>query len=263
MSSDLVSCKENDYLDQDPELRGQKYVCLSFVSPDDVIRQKEVHFFNKFLGSFAKDLGEFFDNMTERFKDDAPVVDMINSLKDRHSYVKDADSLADEFEHFKQENSAALEEEYLKENNFQTTVRGIKVRGVYETIQEASNRANKIKNFDKGFHVYVAEVGCWCPWSPYPDDVKDQEFSETQLNTLMKKYKEGQELKDELYRMRKNEMVQKVQMHKEAESNESGITVSLEGQDPWMERKEMPANEPIDASNTNEENVSDNKEALP
>ena len=245
MASELIPCKERDYLEQDPEIRGQKYVCLSFLSPEDVIRKKDVFFFNKFLGAFSTDVGEFFENTSQKFKDDPVIQDMIKSLKERYDYIFNVDSLDNEYEFFKRSNISKLEEEYLQMNNFQTTMRGIKVRGVYDTLAEATGRASKIKSFDKAFHVYVAEVGCWCPWSPYPDEIKDQEFAETQLNTLMKKYQEGQELKDELYRLRKNDMVNKVTMHPEkaaaageAESSASSDADALEKKDPWMERKD-------------------------
>jgi hypothetical protein len=34
---------------------------------------------------------------------------------------------------------------------------------------------------DNKFNVYV-QGGCWCPWSPNPDDITDQEYAETNLN---------------------------------------------------------------------------------
>ena len=38
-----------DVLDEDKPIRGQKYVLLSFVSPEDVIINKEALFFSKFI----------------------------------------------------------------------------------------------------------------------------------------------------------------------------------------------------------------------
>ena len=31
-----VSCAEEDYLDQDAQIRSQNFVCLSFISPEDI-----------------------------------------------------------------------------------------------------------------------------------------------------------------------------------------------------------------------------------
>ena len=48
MSKNLVSVNDCDYLEEDPELRGQKYCCLSFLSPEKILENKEVFRFNKF-----------------------------------------------------------------------------------------------------------------------------------------------------------------------------------------------------------------------
>ena len=38
-----------DYLEVDNPIPGQNYTCISFVSPDDIIKQKELFLFNKFM----------------------------------------------------------------------------------------------------------------------------------------------------------------------------------------------------------------------
>lgn len=228
-NKEMVPVKERDYLDQDPELRGQKYVCMSFLSPEDVIQQKEVFFFNKYISSFSKDLSELFQNLSDRFKEDSVVVDMISNIKDRYDYVFTADNLQKEYDFWKSTNISTIENEYLEKNNFQTSVRGIKMRGVYETLLEAKNRATSIKRFDPKFDVFVGEVGCWCPWSPYAEDVADQEYAETQLNTLMKKYRENLEIKDEFYRVRMEEMVSKVKQSNDVRKDE-GVAISTTGE---------------------------------
>ena len=63
----LVPVKEMDFLEQDPPLRGQNYVCLSFVSPEDVIKKKEVFFFEEFMKHFSIDMCEWFSNMEIKF----------------------------------------------------------------------------------------------------------------------------------------------------------------------------------------------------
>ena len=46
-------------------------------------------------------------------------------------------------------NEELLLEQFNKENNFQTNVRGIKIRGVYETRKEADIRAKVLSKMDK------------------------------------------------------------------------------------------------------------------
>ena len=41
-----------DLLDEDKPIGGQKYVCLSFVSPEDILKDKNLFYFEKFLKHF-------------------------------------------------------------------------------------------------------------------------------------------------------------------------------------------------------------------
>jgi hypothetical protein len=63
----LVPTKEVDYLDEDKPIRGQNYVCLSFVSPEDVIRNKEIYYLENYLSKFSKDVVNLFDNLILKF----------------------------------------------------------------------------------------------------------------------------------------------------------------------------------------------------
>ena len=202
-----TSVKECDYLDQDPSLRGQSFVCVSFISPEDAIKQKEIFTFHKFTQAFAKDMSELFFNINDKFKEDQETLDMFSSLRERYDYLFSINNLEAEYKYFKDTNADAMELEYTSQNGFQTSIRGFKVRGSYASLEEAKNRAQAIRKFDENFNVYIAEVGCWCPWSPNPDDITDQEYNETQLNTLMKQYKQNQEDKDAHYRIRQQQMI--------------------------------------------------------
>ena len=220
--SNLTSVKEQDFLDEDPPLRAQNYVCLSFLSPEDVIKKKEVYFFEKFLGAFSKDITEFFTQFSEKYKDEA---DSIKMIQERYSYLFKPENLQEEYSFFIQ-NRSDLEKEYYENNDFQTSIRGIKVRGVFDTLREAEIRAQVLKKLDSKFNVYVAQVGCWCPWSPNPDDISNQEYAETHLNSLMKNYKDNQDKKDYFYEERKKEL----QFIK--------VKEQMDKKDPWIDNKE-------------------------
>ena len=186
-----VSCKEHDYLQQDAPIRGQNYVCLSFISPEDVIQRKDLYFVREFLGGFSADMSVMFESLSTRFREDKAVVDMISSIKKVHDHMFDAKALAAQYDHFVVENRDRIEKAFYEENSFQTSVRGIKVRGSFETLHDAKERCKAIQKFDTTHNVYVAEVGCWCPWSPHAADLDKQEYMETQLNTLVKGYADG------------------------------------------------------------------------
>lgn len=256
MATERVPCKVEDYLDNDQPIRGQNYVCMSFISPDDVIVKKDAYFFNSFLSLFSSDVKDLFVNLSEKFKDDPTVVDMFTNLQDRYDYLFDTSKLQEEFEFYKTKNSDKLEADYLTKNDFQTSIRGIKIRGSYETMVEAQKRAEYLKKVDGKFDVYVAEVGCWCPWAPNPAEIQEQEYAETELNTLMKKYRENLEEKELYYKQRAEDMRKRAKEQplqnkdtKEEDEEESGpstsagsgVNVSLvaEDDDPWLKSKQQ------------------------
>ena len=100
-------------------------------------------------------------------------------------------------------NKKKLEDAFFEKNAFRTTVQGIKVRGTYDTYNEAVARAKTLQKLDPSFNVYVGQVGFWLPWDPEPHDIADQEYADDQLNTLMKKYRENEATRDELYAQEK------------------------------------------------------------
>jgi hypothetical protein len=218
-----VSVKEEDFLDQDPPLRGQNFVCLSFLSPEEILKKKEVYFFEQFLNEFSKDMTEFFDKLSEKYNQEADVIKMI---KERYNYIFNPDNIQEEYQYFINSRSSELETLFHEKVDFKTSIRGIKIRGVFDSMKEAEVRSKVLKRIDDKFHVYVAQVGCWCPWSPNPDDITDQEYAETQLNTLMKNYKENQNKKDVFFEERKREL----QFVKTKEK--------LEEKDNWLKNKE-------------------------
>lgn len=220
-NSNLVTVSEMDYLEADPPLRGQNYVCLSFISPEDVIEKKEHFFFERYIQSFTEEMHELFDGLSVRYPKDK---DNLRLMKDKYPQIFNKDAITEEFAFYASTNQDKLQKEYDEKNNFQTSIRGLKVRGVFDTLREAQIRAEVLKKIDGKFHVYVAEMGVWCPWSPHPDDIQNQEFAETQLNTLMKHYKENQTKKDVFYQERKNEL-QFMKVKKDIET------------DTWAERK--------------------------
>jgi hypothetical protein len=224
-NNNLVSVQECDYLDADPPLRGQNYVCLSFVSPEDVVVQKEHYFFSKFIENFTSEMNEMFTGLSERYPKD---VDNLRMLKERYSYLFDDTLVGEEYSFFVANHSEELQKAFDEKNNFKTSIRGLKVRGVFDSMREAQIRAEVLKKLDGKFNVYVAEVGVWCPWSPNPEEIQNQEFAESHLNTMMKHYKDNQTKKDIFYEERKREL-QFLKVKKDIET------------DTWADRKDEEA----------------------
>ena len=202
-STSVTSVKEVDYLDEDKPIRGQNFVLLSFLSPEDVLVNKEAYMFSEFIKKFSSDMTALLDGIASKYSDSK---DFVDSVKENNAYIFDPKDMSEQYGFYKSVNNQELETSYHRDNNFITSIRGIKVRGVFDTIEEAKNRSEFIKKLDSKFNIYIAQVGCWCPWSPNPDCLENQEYAETQLNTLMKEYKKNMNDKDVVFENRKTSL---------------------------------------------------------
>ena len=137
----------------------------------------------------------------------------------------DAERIHDHYKYFVNDKHDELEKSFYEANNFQTSVRGLKVRSVYDTIEEAKARSEKLRKLENNkFSIYIAQVGCWCPWSPNPGAYYGPEFAETELNTLMHKYQENLDNKAEFFKTRQADLMKKIdesEEKKKAELNQS------------------------------------------
>lgn len=203
--SKKVAVEEKDFLDEDPPIRGQNFYVVSFVSPEEVIKQKEVVFFNKYITSFSTEMKNLLENIAAKSPENKSMIDVI---KENYAYIFNQEELQEQFNFFKSVNSKTLEEDYLKENKFQTSVRGVKCRGAYDTMEEAENRIKFLKRNGCKFPIYAAMMGCWCPWSPNPDDVADAKYAETELNTIAGKLKENNANREAFFNERKENKIE-------------------------------------------------------
>ena len=186
---------EEDFLNVDNPVPGQNFVCLSFVSPEKMLKQKEVYFTTKFL--------EHFFNGEDRY-----TKDMRENIS-KGDVKLDYDTIKKFYEDWRYTRNEVVEKEFYDENDNTTTMRGLKVRGVYDTNKEASIRAQVLRKKDPNFHVFVGQVGYWLPWDPEAEGVQEQEYQEQQLNDLVKMYKENLENRDTLYEQETQDKIRK------------------------------------------------------
>ena len=222
-----------DYLDEDENIRNQNFVCLSFLNPEDnIIKNKELFYFTHFINKFAEDLNMLFDNLSLKYTDQT---DLLESIKKNHNYIFDNNELNEQFNFFKNTNSTDIEDKYYK-NTSKNTIRGIKVRGVYDTMEQAKQRIENLKKKDKYHNIYVAQVGCWLPYESHiTNTIEEQEYSETQLNSLMKNYKDNKDQKDIIFDNRTSIKSKNI-IKKDEENIQDNIH---ELNDPWLDSKEQ------------------------
>lgn len=139
-----------------------------------------------------------------------------------------------------------LDDRFHQENDFHTSMRGLKVRGVYSTHKEACSRAKKLQKNDPVHNVFVGQVGYWLPWDPDPSRVSNQEYAEKELNEIMKKYKENDAKRKEIFENEKNEKV-RVARGEGADQNESAENATnlriTDSQDHVGEAENAPASD--------------------
>jgi hypothetical protein len=194
MSQDNENIQE-DFLEVDTKIPGQNYVCLSIVSPEKVLKQKEIFNVTKFL--------EFLFNDNE-----IGTVDVRDKLMNKEINIT-YDEISKIYGDWKYSRTEDLESLFFEKNDYHTSMRGLKVRGVYDTHKEASVRAQVLRRKDPSFNVFVGQVGYWLPWDPECESIAEQEFQENQLNELVKKYKENLNNRDSLYDQIKHERIEK------------------------------------------------------
>ena len=193
---------KEDFLEVDSKIPGQNYVCLSFVSPEKILKRKETFFTTKFL--------EYLFNDEEMVAQDIREKMLNKTLKIDHQNVEKL------YEDWKYSRNDDLESQFFELNDYKTSMRGLKVRGVYDSQKEASVRAQILRKRDPTFNVFVGQVGYWLPWDPECESVAEQEYQEGQLNELVKKYKENLNNRDDLYEQVKSERIEKAKKEVDA-----------------------------------------------
>jgi len=186
-----INPKYVDVLDEDKPIAGQKFVCISFISPEKIIKQKELFFFEEFLKKweFSKSMEKFvqflnfisykykltFDDISKDFKEFLS--------EEQASFIEGG--MENDYKTFMDQNEEDLENAFNTKYNFQTSTRGIKIRGAYPTMEEAELRCKMLRELDPNHDVFVGPIGLWMPWDPEAYKTGRVEYMEDELNQLM------------------------------------------------------------------------------
>ena len=180
-----------DLLDEDKPVAGQKFVCVSFLSPEKILQDRNLYNFNEFLKQWemSKSLSKYTQFLSFlSFKYNLVFDDLTKDLEEFCKEERDnlfATNLEDEFKNFMDANESKLDETFNQENAFQTSVRGLKVRGSYPSQQEAELRCKMLREIDPNHDVFVGPVGMWMPYHPEAYKTGRVEYLEDELNQLM------------------------------------------------------------------------------
>jgi len=187
-----LNSKYVDLLDEDKPVAGQRFACVSFLSPEKIIKEKNLFYFNEFLKQWemSKSLEKYTQFLSFlAYKYDALEFDELT--KDMEDFVKDqrdklfTSTLDDEYKTYVDNNEEALDKTFDEQHSFKTSVRGLKVRGCFPSQQEAELRCKMLREIDPNHDVYVGPVGMWIPFHPEAYKTGRVEYLEDELNQLM------------------------------------------------------------------------------
>jgi hypothetical protein len=180
-----------DLLDVDKSIAGQNFGCFSFITPEKILKKREMFFFEEFLKKweFTKSMEkftQFLNFIAFKYK-----VSFDDVIKDFEEFVKEekasivSSSIEDDYKTFIDNHEDELEKRFNIENDFQTSVRGFKSRGNFPTQEEAELRAKLLRENDPNFDIFVGPVGQWLCWDPEAYKTGKTEYMEEELNQLM------------------------------------------------------------------------------
>ena len=204
-----------DILDVDKPLAAQLFGCFSFISPENILKQREMFYFEEFLKQWEMNKSmekfhQFLNFMSFKYK-----LQFEEVIKDFESFVKEErehivnSSIEDDYKTFLDKAEDDLEKKFNVKHNFQTSVRGFKARGNFPSQEEAELRAKLLREMDPSFDVFVGPVGTWLPWDPEAYKTGRVEYMEEELNQLAHEKNKNEEVAKSAFEQRVKETKQK------------------------------------------------------
>ena len=225
-----------DLLELDKPIAGQQFGCFSFITPEKILKQREMFLFEEFLKKweFTKSMEkfhQFINFMSFKYK-----LNFEDVIKDYEGFVKEerdnivSSSIDDDYKTFLDKNEDELEKQFNIKHNFQTSVRGFKSRGNFATQEEAEMRAKLLRETDPSFDVFVGPVGQWLCWDPEAYKTGRVEYMEEELNQLAQEKQKNESVAKNAFEQRVKETKQKAidDNKKNAEKHGSTITQDID-----------------------------------
>jgi len=211
---------KEDFLTVDMPIPGQQYTCLSFISPENVLKSKTDFFMEEFW----------------------------KALQQQKLWEKENVNISEEYKTFIANSENDLENAFVEKFGNATSIRGLKVRGVYDNYKEAEIRSKQLQKTDPNHNVFIGQVGYWLPWDPSADKIVDQQYQEEQLNELMRGYNDNVEKRNLYYRQQKEERIQQMKEETEARKKDNIEAGENANQDRLFESENIPTSSSYSSS---------------
>ena len=225
-----------DLLDVDKPIAGQTFGCFSFISPEKILKQREMFYFEEFIKQWDmnKSMEKFhqflnFISFKYKLQFDEVIKDFENYVKEeRETIIKS--QMEDDYKTYLDREEENLEKEFNVKHNFQTSVRGFKSRGNFPTQEEAELRGKLVRELDPDFDVFVGPVGTWLLWDPEAYKTGRVEYMEEELNQLASEKKKNEQVAKTTFEQRIKETKQKAidENKKNAEKHGNVVTQDID-----------------------------------
>jgi len=231
-----VNSKYVDLCDEDQAIAGQKFACMSFVSPEKILQKREVYLFNQFIKNweFSKSMERYFEfihfiSYKHNINVETLIGDFNDFVKEESDKLKKS-GIEDDYKNFLDKQEDKLNEQFNREHAFQTSVRGLKIRGVFGNQDEAEEKCKKLRESDPNHDIYVGPVGVWIPWDPDAYKTGRVEHMEDELNALHSEKMKNEELAKKEFEERVRETKKKAIMENVEKAKASGnvLTQSID-----------------------------------
>lgn len=215
----------------DKELAGQKFACFSFVSPEDHIKNRNVFYFEEFVRqwNFRNSMAKFHHFL--QFVAHKHSLEVSSLMSDFEEFCKDEQQLLvagidGDYKTFVEKEEETLNMKYNKAHQFQTSVRSVKFRGAFPSLEEAELRAQALIKEDPDFSTFVGPVGTWLLWHPDIDKMKDVRYLNDEMNRLMHEKKTNDILATQAFDERVLESKQKAIAENKANAEKYGNQIT-------------------------------------
>ena len=225
-----------DLLEVDKSIAGQTFGCFSFISPENILKQREMFYFEEFLKQWEMNKSmekfhQFLNFISFKYK-----LQFEEIIKDFETFVKEErdtiinSSIEDDYKTFLDRDEEELEKNFNIKYNFQTSTRGFKARGNFASQEEAELRAKLLRETDPSFDVFVGPIGTWLPWEPEAYKTGRVEYMEEELNQLASEKKKNEQIAKSSFEQRVKETKQKAidENKKNAEKHNNVVTQDID-----------------------------------
>jgi|TARA_B110000967_G_C18884785_1_gene563316 hypothetical protein len=261
MPSGEENPKYVDLCDEDSAIAGQKFACMSFVSPEKILKKREVYLFDQFVKQweFSKSMERYFEfihfiSYKHNLKVETLIEDFNEFVKEEGVKLQKS-GIYDDYKNFMDRQEDKLNEQFNKDHSFQTSVRGLKIRGVFGTQEEAEIKSKKLREGDPNHDIFVGPVGIWVPWDPDAYKTGRVEHMEEELNALHKEKIKNEEMAKKEFEERIRETKKKAiaENIEKAKENNNVLTQTMDDDGNLMGVKEnidFESREVADAEST-------------